>query len=206
MTCSLSYALAGAVCVVVLAACSSSDDDPSSDTSAGAALCVASTGDRLADIALKMDGKKSQQLCYHFVKAHLRAAGFSTTAVESAGFGRSAFMFARWADKFPADLARMGLTKVTPSLDDLPRGAILVWGPGQCGYSKTDGHIEIVADNQSSKACSDFCGHIKKNCGLPEIFVPTACTAPSATGDEVVDTSDRSDAEHNDAAPTASGQ
>jgi hypothetical protein len=190
------------------AACSSTDDDPSSDpaTTSGEALCVASTADRLADIALKMDGKKSQLLCYHFVKAHLRAAGFSTTAVESAGFGRSAFMFAKWADKFPAALATMGLTKVTPSLNDLPRGAILVWAPGQCGYSKTDGHIEIVADNQSSKACSDFCGHIKKNCGNPEIFMPTACTAPSATGDEVVDTSDRSDAEHDDAAPAGTGQ
>jgi hypothetical protein len=150
--------LVGLVLVSVgIAACSTAAEGAATDTSPSD-VCSSTAATRLADIAQKMDGKKSQLLCYHFVKAHLRAAGFSTADVESAGFGRSAFMFATWAKKFPAKLAEMGLSPINPSLDQLPRGAILVWGPGQCGFGKTDGHIEIVVDEHSSRACSDFCG------------------------------------------------
>jgi hypothetical protein len=71
------------------------------------------------------------------------------------------------------------------NLNDLPKGAIIVWPRGMCGYNKTHGHIEIVIDDKSTRACSDFCGSIKKTCGTPDVFVPTGCGAggPAITVD-----------------------
>jgi hypothetical protein len=47
-----------------------------------------------------------------------------------------------------------------------------------------------------------FLRELKKTCGRPDIYLPTACGGVSAA-DEVVDTTDRSDAEHDDAANNA---
>jgi hypothetical protein len=43
-----------------------------------------------------------------------------------------------------------------------------------------------VIDENSSRACSDFCGRVKKGCGTPDIFVPTGCTStqPDEADDE----------------------
>ena len=51
----------------------------------------------------------------------------------------------------------------------IPKGAILVYGKGVCGYSKTYGHVEVAIGN--GKAASDGIHNIKK--GMPSaVFVP----------------------------------
>src|SRR5690349_18503045 len=166
-------------------ACSAAPDLEAEGSSADELQCNTGNAAKLASIAKRMDGQRSQHLCYRYVKAHLRGAGFPTATLESQGYGGSAFKFAVWAKKFPSALAKMGLKKVTLGLNELPKGAVIVWRAGQCGYSAQHGHIEVVVDDKSSRACSDFCGNIKKNCGAPDIFVPSGCiTSPSSEGDD----------------------
>lgn len=161
-------------------------------TTSSAVKCAASSAQKLSAAALSVNGKASQHRCYAYVKKHLRAAGMPTSQIDAAGYALSAYMFAVWAKKNPSALSKMGLVEAAgTSLDKLPRGAVIVWARGQCGYSSEHGHIEIVVDDNSSKACSDFCGSIKKTCGAPSIFVPKGCAASSAP---VVPSADPDDA------------
>ena len=59
------------------------------------------------------------------------------------------------------------------SPSSIKKGSIIVWRRGQCGYHSTYGHIEIAVDDTSSRACSDFCGSIRKTCGNPYVYYPT---------------------------------
>ena len=166
-------------------ACAAPADLEPQGESGSELTCNAGNATKLASIASRMNGQGSQHLCYRYVKAHLRGAGFPTAALEAAGYGGSAFQFAVWAKKSPSALAKMGLQKVTVGLNELPKGAVIVWRPGQCGYNKTHGHIEVVVDDKSSRACSDFCGNIKKTCGAPDVFVPSGCiTTPTTEADD----------------------
>ena len=140
--------------------------------------CSADDATNLANAALSVDGESSQGRCYHYVKDHLRSAGFDISPVEGQV---GAYEFGEWADGHPDELAQMGFQKITPDLDQIPKGSILVWAQGQCGYSAEYGHIEIVVDDDSSRACSDFCGHIKKDCGAPGIFAPNGCMSNDAS-------------------------
>jgi hypothetical protein len=136
--------------------------------------CADDDATNLASIASKMDGESSQGRCYHYVKEHLRDAGYDISPVDDQV---GAYEFGEWGDANPDQLQAMGFQKITPSLDEIPKGSILVWAQGQCGYSAEYGHIEIVIDDDSSRACSDFCGHIKKDCGSPDIFAPVGCVS-----------------------------
>lgn len=166
---------------LVLAACSSDAESEPLGEGADNLTCANARAARLSTAARSVEGRKSQHLCYAGVKKHLRAAGIPTASIESSGNGGSAFMFARWAARFPDQLRSMGFEKAAKvDLDELPRGAIIVWPRGMCGYNKVHGHIEIVATDRSNRACSDFCGGIKKGCGTPDVFVPSGCGAAPA--------------------------
>ncbi len=157
----------------------------------------ATVADKLAKAGLKRDGNSSQHACYKYVKNHI-AAGTGKAVPQtlySTEYGASAYQFANWARNNPNDLASLGFKEVTLGKDELaPKGAIIVWARGQCGYSAVHGHIEVVVDD-GARACSDFCGKIPTDCGAPSVFIPVTpspaaaapaagakCTAPAKDG------------------------
>lgn len=149
-----------------LAACS--DADPDADTSSSASALSSydgSRGNRLADRALALwNGKPSRNLCLSGVGDTLASSG-----VVSPAFPRfpSAVVFDDWARANPSELSARGFEKQNLDINRIPRGSIITWRPGQCGYHAQYGHVEIVTDDRSSRGCSDFCGNIRKNCGAP---------------------------------------
>jgi hypothetical protein len=167
-----------ALIAVVLSACSA-EDGATGTTDEDELRCSSAQAVKLASIAKKVDGKRSGGYCYRYVKAHLRGAGFPTAALEK-GYGVSAYKFAVFAKEHPDELSKMGLKKVFVGMSELPKGAVIVWPRGMCGYNKTHGHIEVVVDDKSSRACSDFCGRIRKGCGQPDIFIPKSCSTVKA--------------------------
>ncbi len=143
----------------------------------------ASLGNRVADMAARVDGRASGNMCLKGVGDALDAAGIQPT------FPRlpAAVNFDDWARGNPGELAARGYQQQDRSIDDLPRGTIITWRPGQCGYHSQYGHIEIVISQ--TRACSDYCGTIKQGCGSPGIFVPvgdgggsSGGTCPGGTG------------------------
>jgi uncharacterized protein YraI len=133
--------------------------------------CVdASAASRMVAKARRMDGRGSQHLCYRYVKDHIEAAGVMSRSVIPAAYQASAYQFATWGKRDPAALRAAGFAKLSVNLASVPSGAVLVWRAGQCGYSAQHGHIEIAIGG--GRACSDFCGTIKKGCGMPDVFVP----------------------------------
>lgn len=147
-----------------------SDRDSSGDDAGTGSCADATWGSKLASVAREMEGEHSQGLCYRYVKDHIEAAGVPIRRLLPDQYEASAYMFGVWGKRDPAALASAGFAKSSTSLDALPLGAILVWSPGQCGYSAEHGHIEINIGK--GRACSDFCGNIKRSCGKPDIFVP----------------------------------
>ena len=207
------------VATMIAACASTSDTNEEGETTSATAedlKCASSVSTKLAAAGLKQNGKKSQHRCYAFVKSHMRAAGMSTAPVDAAGDGVGAYQFGVWAKKNPAGLKKMGLVSAPNlSLSSLPKGAILVWARGQCGFSKQYGHIEVVVDDNSTKACSDFCWSFKKTCGKPDIYIPAACgpqatpvsgedpaTAPAEDGDDDDDDTSTTTATADAGAPT----
>ena len=70
-----------------------------------------------------------------------------------------------------AYLSRVGFaTKSNLTTRTAPKGSIIGWRPGQCGYNRTWGHIEVIS-NDDHKACSDFCATVK-TCTAGAIFQP----------------------------------
>jgi hypothetical protein len=142
----------------------------------GAALCAgydATMGARLARQAKRRMGYRSQHLCYHYVKRHLEAVGIPIRNYLDADEEGSAYMFTSWARSEPSELRAIGFAEMPRTridMNNLPIGSIIVWGRGECGYNAQHGHIEVVVSRDM--ACSDFCGHIKRGCGLPDVFVP----------------------------------
>jgi hypothetical protein len=154
------------------------DDGEDLGTTASALTCSeydATRGAAVARAAASRQGHHSQHRCFHYVKQHLARGGVHLPAdVASGRYGGNAYQFATWAKNNPNELAAAGLARVpNADLDALPKGAIVVWPRGDCGYSKRSGHIEIVIDEHSSRACSDFCGNLHKNCRVPpDVFIP----------------------------------
>jgi hypothetical protein len=174
-----------AVGVVAIACAAPTEDAPEAEGSTDNALvCASKSGSKLASVALSVNGHSSGGKCYHYVKQHLRNAGYDIAPVDGQ---IGAYEFGDWANANPSALAKMGFEKITPPLNKIPKGSVIVWRRGQCGYSAQYGHIEIVVDDNSSRACSDFCGNIKKTCGAPSIFAPKGCggasSAPSGAPD-----------------------
>jgi hypothetical protein len=127
-------------------------------------------GNRIANRASALwNGRGSRGLCLAGVNDTLETCGAVSPA-----FPRlpSAVAFDDWAKRSPGELARRGFEKQNIDINRIPRGSIIAWRPGQCGYHSQYGHIEIVVDDGSSRACSDYCGSIKKSCGAPAIYVP----------------------------------
>ena len=109
--------------------------------------------------------------CYTYVWAALRSVlGGSIEALPVPS--RSAYMFGDWVDDNTASAKQnLRLSKAKGPWIQAPEGSVLVWDPGQCGYSRVHGHIEISMGDGS--ACSDFCAPIATACGEPRIYVPT---------------------------------
>ena len=165
------------------------EEDEAEGSTDSALQCASSAATKLAAAARKMQGHRSGGYCYRYVKAHLRAAGMPTADIDAKGYGVSAYKFALWAKANPRGLDRMGLRQADVGMNALPKGAVLVWPRGVCGYNKTHGHIEVVIDDNSSRACSDFCGSIKKGCGKPTVFVPKGCAASTPDEEDDADES-----------------
>ncbi|HQY62711.1 MAG: hypothetical protein IPF92_12320 [Myxococcales bacterium] len=141
--------------------------------------------DKLAKAGLKRDGHSSQHRCYSYVKDHIAAATGRAVpqSLYSTTYGASAYQFSNWARNNPNDLAALGFKEVALGKDERPpKGSIIVWARGQCGYSAKHGHIEVVVDD-GGRACSDFCGKIPTDCGAPTVFIPVTATAPDAGSD-----------------------
>jgi uncharacterized protein YraI len=151
---------------------SASDDtgDPGAGSSSSSSCLDSSMASKLVSASRQVDGHPSQHLCYRYVKNHMEQAGIPIRSTLPDAYQESAYMFAVWAKRNPADLAAVGLAPSSVSLASVPPGAILVWRPGQCGYSSQHGHIEIAIGG--GRACSDFCGTIKRSCGMPDVYVP----------------------------------
>lgn len=165
-------------------------DDVSQDLTQQELACEgydATAAQKLASTAGKREGLRSQKRCYRFVKNHLANTGYQVPgAVASGGrYAGSAYMFTTWARQNPDALRRMGFKEVKLKLGEAPpKGAIIVWGRGECGYSKSHGHIEVVSTDDGSRACSDFCGRVKtsRRCGIPDVFIPVRPDGQSAPG------------------------
>ena len=146
-------------------------DTTSGNTTGDASTCM----NRLSSVARRMDGSSSQGRCYRYVKTHVASAlGVGLSSVQTmlgARYRLGAYDFARWVEANPGGRASAAgfVESNNISLDALPLGAILVWRPGQCGYHPTYGHIEVNVGR--GRACSDFCGRIRRTCGQPKIVL-----------------------------------
>lgn len=137
----------------------------------------AARGKLMGDRALVLwDGKPSRDLCLK---------GVDDTAESSGAFPANPGWLPRrpsavdWQDYVaanPQELLARGYVRENLDLNKLPKGALIGWRPGQCGYHAQYGHLEIVADDNSSKACSDYCGAVKKDCGAALVYIPIELT------------------------------
>jgi hypothetical protein len=151
------------------------DRDKGSENTSTSSAAATSCMTKAAVAGKVRDGQPARGRCYHSVKEHIgKALGIGFEGVQSllaaSSYRVSAYQFARWVDANPAGRASgAGFVKSNVSLDALPKGAILVWQPGQCGYNATHGHIEVNIGG--GRACSDFCGTIKRSCGQPTVIL-----------------------------------
>jgi hypothetical protein len=144
-----------------------SDDGPATSSQAGYS---ASRANRLASRALSSDGRRSSGDCALYVSNHVVNSGILPSGV-SWQRNHADPLHTNMANN-PAYTARVGFKQLSDRTSDIPKGSIIGWRRGQCGYSSSYGHIEISVDNSSSRACSDFCSTIKKSCGAPRVFMP----------------------------------
>jgi hypothetical protein len=130
-------------------------------------------GKVLADRAYALwNGKPSRDLCLAGVDDSVETSGIIPVPPGWLPRQPSAVAWGDYAKAHPVELAQRGFRALDVSVNEIPQGSIIVWQPGQCGYHALYGHIEIVIDLASSRACSDYCGNIKKTCGPPVVYVP----------------------------------
>jgi hypothetical protein len=91
--------------------------------------------------------------------------------IESTTVGSEyAYMFADWANESSKRLFdTFKLKKMPLRGTDIPKGSVVVWPRGSCGYSRNGGHIEIVVS--PGRACSFICGAICTS-DEPYVYVP----------------------------------
>lgn len=133
----------------------------------------AERGKKMGDRALALwNGKPSRNLCLAGVDDTAESAGAMPPGVSWLPRQPSAVAWQSYVLSKPQELLARGYVRENLDVNNLPKGAIIGWRGGQCGYDSQYGHIEIVADDASSRACSDYCGAVKKNCGAPFVFIP----------------------------------
>lgn len=133
----------------------------------------ATRGAKMAARALALwNGHSSRNLCLAGVDDTAESSGALPPGVSWIPRKPSAVAWENYVNANPGELLKRGYQRQERSVNDLPKGSIIGWRAGQCGYHPQYGHIEIVVDDTSSRACSDFCGSVKKNCGNPFVYVP----------------------------------
>lgn len=131
-----------------------------------------SRGAQIANRAVSLwNGRYSRGLCLSGVDDTAESSGIFP-GVGWVPRQPSAVAWQNFVNGNPDVLAKRGYVRQDRDMNDLPKGTILGWRAGQCGYHSQYGHIEIVVDDNSSRACSDYCGTIYKTCGKPYIYVP----------------------------------
>jgi hypothetical protein len=131
----------------------------------------ATRGGKLASTALRMDGHAAGGWCALETSNSVEKSGIIPNGVT--WYRNNAIDISEYMASNAGYDAKVGFKSISVSPNDIPKGSIIGWRRGQCGYSSKYGHIEISVDSSSSRACSDFCGYIKKSCGSPYVFMPT---------------------------------
>jgi uncharacterized protein YraI len=131
----------------------------------------AARGSKLASTALRVDGRSSGGWCALEMSNSVEKSGIIPNNVT--WYRNNAIDISEYMAANTAYDAKVGFKRIGVSANDVPKGSIIGWRRGQCGYHSKYGHIEIAVDSSSSRACSDYCGSIKKTCGAPYVFMPT---------------------------------
>ena len=126
---------------------------------------------KLASTADRVDGRSSGGLCALEVSNSVEKSGI----VPAGRWRRNhAILISENMASDKSYTKSVGFKRIDVSANKIPKGSIIGWRRGQCGYHSTYGHIEVSIDSSSSRACSDYCGSIKKTCGKPYVFMPTS--------------------------------
>jgi hypothetical protein len=131
----------------------------------------ASRGAQLARTALRRDGYPSGGWCALEVSNSVERSGVVPNGVS--WYRNNAIDISEYMAGSTNYQNRVGFKRVGVSANDIPKGSVIGWRRGQCGYHSKYGHIEIAVDDSSKRACSDYCGSIKQTCGSPYVFMPT---------------------------------
>jgi hypothetical protein len=127
----------------------------------------------MANRALALwNGKSSRNLCLAGVDDTAESAGALPPGVSWIPRQPSAVAWQAYVAAHPDQLLERAYVRENLDVNHLPKGAIIGWRAGQCGYDGQYGHIEVVVDDASSRACSDYCGAVKKTCGNPLVYIP----------------------------------
>lgn len=125
-------------------------------------------GNRFASAAQAGSAGYSMGRCYEYAWKALRSVlGWQIESLPIPS--TSAYQFGEWVINNP-NTARteLHLARTYVPAASAPRGSVIVWPRGVCGYSSAHGHIEISLGNGT--ACSDFCGGIA-GC-TAQVFMP----------------------------------
>jgi len=126
----------------------------------------------LAKKAIELwDGSSSGDMCLYGVDQSCKGSGVIPGS-DAWPTLPSAIDWGNWAMEHPGEMMAFGFKQLDLAPGGIPQGSIIVWQPGQCGYHAIYGHIEIVVDHASSRACSDFCGTVQQSCGNPWTWIP----------------------------------
>lgn len=131
----------------------------------------ATRANKLASKALRVDGQSAGGWCALQVSNSVEWSGIIPNNVT--WYRNNAIDISEYMAANPGYDAKVGFKRINVSASNIPKGSIIGWRRGQCGYNAKYGHIEISVDSSSSRACSDYCGSIKKTCGAPYVFMPT---------------------------------
>ncbi|MBW2525784.1 MAG: hypothetical protein JRI23_16490 [Deltaproteobacteria bacterium] len=149
--------------------------DDSQDCSSGSSGGSTGSGDydsvlgnQFANAAQAGSAGYSMGRCYEYVWAALRSVlGWQIESLPIPP--TSAYQFGEWVINNPQTArAELHLARTFTSAASAPRGSVIVWPRGVCGYSSTHGHIEISLGNGT--ACSDFCAPVA-SC-TAQVFMP----------------------------------